>query len=368
MHADSIFLFAGETSADLYAGMLLDELKHTLPQTRFWGVGGPHSCKQTFECIMPMQAFQVMGFSDVIKAFPKLACGFFRLKRAILKENPKMVVFIDQPSFGMKLAKRLRKAGYKGKIAQVVAPTVWAWNASRAEKMAKDFDLLLTLFDFEPAYFAHTSLKCRFMGHPIVQLIDSDVTNSLSLDPTRPILSIFPGSRPHEVKRNLKKQLKAAELFCQNHPEMQIVVSSVTGKELPHNVISVPFERRYELMRKSRYALAKSGTVTLELALHQVPTVVTYELSWLNFLMAKHVMKLQLDHFCIANILSKKELFIERIKPPVTSEEIASCLQMWHDSPERIERTKKECALIRKCLLGKYSPIQICAKELCELL
>ncbi|MBS0634441.1 MAG: lipid-A-disaccharide synthase [Verrucomicrobia bacterium] len=357
----NICIFAGETSADLYSAMLLVELRKKLPTARFWGVGGPSS-KGLINVVIPMEKFQVMGLSDVLKALPRLARCFFQLAGMIMKKNPDMVIIIDQPSFGIKLAKQLRKKGYRGKIVQFVAPTVWAWKKERADEMAKHFDLLLTLFDFEPDYFAHTSLKTVFVGHPIVELIAKDNSQSLVLDPDRPVLAIFPGSRPAEIGRNLPKQLEAAKIYCESHPTTQIAV--VASCDLPQHVIKVPFNARYELMKKCHLAIAKSGTVTLELALHKVPTVVTYELSWLNYLMARYVMKVdKMAFFSIVNILAGYELFFERIKPPVTCQDIANCLEEYESS--RYNECQEGCQSLKTRL--DHAAIQHAAKEICEL-
>ncbi len=366
----NIFIFAGETSADLYAAMLLVELKLQRPEYHFWGVGGPSS-KGLMECIIPMKKFQVMGISDVLKALPRLVSSFYTVKREILKRLPEMVLIIDQPSFGIKLAKALRKKGYKGKIVQFVAPTVWAWKPERADLMADYFDLLLTLFDFEVRYFTHTKLKTVFVGHPIVQLIEQDKTQTLSLDPDRPILSIFPGSRPAEIKRNLAKQLEAAQSYCKKHPTTQLAVSCGQDMHelLPNGITVVPFNARYELMRRSHLALAKSGTVTLELALHKVPTVVTYELSFLNHLMAKYVMKIsKMAHFSIVNILANSELFFERIRPPVTVEDIAACLEAYEEDPKRYQECQNACDELKKHVRTDKSPIKNAVEAICELL
>ena len=374
MSKENIFICAGETSADLYAAMLLVELQKTLPDVHFWGVGGPSS-RGLMECLIPMEQFQVMGLSDVLKALPRLISNFYKITRSILERSPKMVIIIDQPSFGIKLARHLRKKGYTGKIVQFVAPTVWAWKKNRADEMAKYFDLLLTLFDFEPAYFAHTTLKSVFVGHPITELIAHDNSHSLFLDPDRPVLSIFPGSRPAEIKRNLAKQLEAAKLFCKKFPTTQIAVSvaSHDAVDIPQgllpSIIVVPFNARYELMKKSHLALAKSGTVTLELALHQVPTVVTYELSYLNYLMAKYIMKVEsMPFFCIVNILCGKKVFAECIKPPVTSQMIYERLEVWQNSPQSYQQCVDGCIELKKHVMGTLSPIKTCVKELCELL
>lgn len=361
-----IFLFAGETSADLYGGLLLQKLHAMLPKATFWGVGGPSMQAEGFESLIDMRQFQVMGFSDVIKSLGTLVKNFRNIKRAIIEKQPDMVITIDQPSFGIRLAKSLKKAGFKGKIVQFVAPTVWAYKPQRADAMAKCFDCLLTLFDFEPKYFAHTTLPTTFVGHPIVEIIEKSPKTPLELATDKPILSLFPGSRPAEVKRNLKIQLEAARLYQQRHSEVVIAVACKEPiPDLAASIVQVPFDARYELMKRSRLAIAKSGTVTLELALHQVPTVVTYQLSTLNYLMAKYVLRLNMPYFSIVNILWQSELFYEQIYPPVTPIGIYSCLERYHN---RYEKVQQACRELKKRLKPTNAPTQKAAEVICGLL
>ena len=322
-----LFVFAGEMSADLCASRVIPHLKHSLGAFELIGVGGPHLKASGQKQVLTMQAFQTMGFSDVLKRLPTVLKNFYTVRNAIIDENPELVLFIDQPALSIRMAKNLRKNGFKGKIVQFVAPTVWAYNPKRADIMAESFDLLLTLFDFEPKYFSHTSLKTVFVGHPIVEIIESAKQAPKTLSLKKPLLAIFPGSRPDEIQRNLPKQLQAAHLVKKEHPELDIVVS---GRD-------VAFEARYELMRESSLALAKSGTVTLELLLHQVPTVVTYELTLLNRLAAKYLIGIdKMPYYSIANIVSGKEIFPELIRPPVTCQAIAKELSRLYSCPTEI--------------------------------
>lgn len=369
--SQDIFIFAGEASGDLYGAKLIEQLKKELPQAQFFGVGGPKMREANLELLYPMERFRVMGFSDVIKALPTLIRSMLHLKKVIMQRKPQLCLFIDQPDFGIRLAKKLRAAQFSGKIIQFVAPSVWAYKKKRAETCAENFDLLLTLFSFEPAHFAHTKLKTIWAGHPLVEAIEKNSK------PQEPLLSIFPGSRPAEILRNLPYQLEAACLFCKEtaptqrpfeiaiscaslsfQPEIEAVIETMRKKTHYTGAIQlVPFEARYDLMQKSSFALAKSGTVTLELALHEVPTIVTYTLTSLNRFIAKNILKLDLPFYCIVNILKEKEVFIELIKAKTESKDILEALLKFHIDEKRKEECKKECKELFSLLQGKKKPI-----------
>ena len=356
----SLFLTASEQSADLFGAKIVQQLQGV----PVWGVGGKALLKAGQEQIMSLDSFKVMGFSDVLKKLPTLIKNFLIIQRAILERNPKVVCIIDQPSFGLRLAPSLRKKGYRGKIVQFVAPSVWAYNPKRASLMARSFDLLLTLFPFEPAYFAHTSLRTVFVGHPILEIMAESRPDTLSL--TGPVVALFPGSRPAEIRRGLPKQLEAARQLCKAVPGMQIAVAAADETSYPDDVTRVPFEARYELMKKSSVAIAKCGTVNLELALQGVPTVVTYELSLLNRLMAKYILRLdRLPYYSLPNILSKKELFPELIRPPVSPVAIyEKALLLYCEQSLK----KAECLALKEQLQASESATQLVAKELRGLL
>ena len=164
-----LFIFAGEASADLLGEELLKELKLKGRRLKISGVGGPKMREEGFSFIAQMEEFRVMGFVDVFLALPKLMRKFFAIRRAILEMNPKTVLFIDYPGFNLRMAKSLRKKGFSGKLCHFVCPSVWAWGKKRIPLMAKTLDLLLTILPFQARYFANTSLKTHFVGHPLAQ-------------------------------------------------------------------------------------------------------------------------------------------------------------------------------------------------------
>ena len=171
---NTFFVLAGEKSASIYGTQLIKQLRHERPEAIFRGTGGQDMVQEGLQEIVPFSNFQVMGITSVLFRFPKLIFSFKKIQDAILEHNPGTVIFIDQPALSLRLAYSLRKKGYRGKIVQYVAPTVWAYKENRIAELEKNFDLLLTLFPFEPAYFANTQLPCIFCGHPLVNILQRE--------------------------------------------------------------------------------------------------------------------------------------------------------------------------------------------------
>lgn len=341
MDSSNLFIFAGEPSGDLHGGHLIKALKAHLPNYTITGVGGPEMRKAGIRNVLNMEDFAVMGFSDVIKSLPKLVRQFYHIRNHILSNNPPAVVLIDYPGFNLRMASALRKKGFKGKIVQYVSPTVWAWGKERIGQMAETLDTLLTIFPFEKAYFDHSKLDVHFVGNPLLEYIREhnyhpDWKNALNLPEGRPILAIFPGSRSGEIARNLPKMMEAAKMYKERHAhtcfaisyvdeEIKLLIEEFLEKStlrINEDIFLVPKSYSYELMRDAHCAMAKSGTITLQLALHKCPSVVVYELSAINRFIAKYIIKVNLPHYCIVNILGNREVFPELIKAGYSSQNL----------------------------------------------
>ncbi len=343
----TLFIITCETSADQLGANVVNRLKERHPEWKFKGITGPYLRNAGVETIFEMEQLRVMGLSHVLKKLPTILRCLKRVTNIILQTPNASVICIDSPSFSLRLAKKLRKKGFgkisqptenssnnfNGKIIQYVAPSVWAYKEERAEVCARYWDLLLTLYRFEPQYFAQTNLKTIWTGHPIVDRIEPNHRS------TSDLIALFPGSRPLEIQKNLTIHLKALQIAFKEIGPRPIAISLAPGLdqadrktiEFLINKFDIDAELvdeslRFDLMKKAHFALAKSGTVTLELALSKTPTIVTYPLSLLNYLFAKWVLRPHINKFALPNIISKKEIFPEYISRNVHPNEVARAI------------------------------------------
>lgn len=334
-----LFISTGELSGDLHGGKLVEELRLARPNLNLGGIVGPRMRALGVKEYFPMESLQVMGFIDVLWALPKLARQFFAIRNQILALAPKAVVCVDYSGLHLKLEQSLRKKGYRGKLIHLVCPTVWAWRKQLIPQMAQTLDLLLAFFPFEPACFAGTQLPVRYIGHPLTEPIAAFVSKGLFQG--QKILGLFPGSRKTEVERNLPLQLAVARRLQEEDPELQIAVSVAHEELVPpiEGVKRVPPEQNYELMHSCRVALATSGTVTLELALHGIPTVVNFAIRPIDLFIAQKIFHIDLPFYCIANIIVQKRVFPELFGPRLTEEQLFFWARtLWFD-----EAARKEC-------------------------
>jgi lipid-A-disaccharide synthase len=303
----------------------------------------------------------------------------------ILNDRPDCVILIDYPGFNLRLARALRKQGFKGKLVQYICPTVWAHGKNRIKLLSTYYDLLLTIFPFEASYFAQTPLKVEYIGNPLVDTIQNhpyqtDWYNQVGLPAHQEWIALFPGSRLGEIQRHIPQQLQAAFHLKQRDPHVRFAISCAHESleeslltfirrgplRLNEEIFLVPPRYHYDLMKMCKSALAKSGTVTLELALHCVPTLVHYELSTLNYLFAKYVLRLQLPHYCIVNILSHQTVFPELMGRRLSSVDLHKELEEIHFNPIRHQHIRQACEKLKE-QLGKRSSHASAAQAIQEV-
>jgi lipid-A-disaccharide synthase len=281
------------------------------------------------------------------------------------------VLFIDYPGFSIAMEKALRKKNFKGKLIHYICPTVWAWKKKRIFTLNRVLDLLLCILPFEPKCFANlpkntSSVDTHYVGHPLIAQIPSAEKNT-----PQNIIGLFPGSRIHAIKRNLPIQIKAVEQFMEkdenlkcgislSHPKFVPLIKEMTKQK--KNFFFFSQEDNYQMMKKLKLAIATSGTITLELALHNVPTVVTYAIKPLDLFIARKIFKINLPYYCLVNIIANKEIFKEAYGPNLTPENLLHHIETFLNEKER-EKCIEECKNIRKILGEKNA-----AKEATKLI
>jgi lipid-A-disaccharide synthase len=369
-----LFIFAGEKSGDLHGEKLLQALYAKNPQLKIAGVGGPLMRSHGMQCVMPMEEFQVIGFIDVFFALPKLFRQFHAIADKIAELKPKAVVMIDYPGFNLRMAKHLRKKGYTGKLVHFICPSVWAWGKKRIPLMGSTLDLLLSILPFEKKLFEHTPLKVAYVGHPLIERIKSYPYQTLPSDGK--IIALFPGSRKKEIERNLPLYLDACRELSSGfqialsvsderyRPLMLEIVKAKQWKE--EEILWVTANLTYELMKKAYLAIAKSGTVTLELALHRVPTVVTYAVSFLDKIIAYDILRIRLQFYCLVNIIAQRQVFAELIGPQLSLASLNEKLRALTEEPIR-KKIQQECDLLIEQLGNKDTASEAAEEVLQEI-
>ncbi|NDF12731.1 MAG: lipid-A-disaccharide synthase [Proteobacteria bacterium] len=296
---------------------------------------------------------------------------------------PDLVVTIDAPAFNMRVVKRLRERGYEGKIVHYVAPSVWAYNPERVQKVAKLYDHVLALLPFEPPYFAQASVGCTFVGHPVVEdkFRGKDVTfrTKHKIPPDVPLLAVMPGSRNGEIKRLMPVFIEAVKVLSQQVRKLHVVVLATdrlahkvqdycnAWKHIP-NVIITDKQEKMHALAASNAALVKSGTGSLEVAMSGTPFVIAYKVHPLSAYILKK--KIKVKYVNIINLVMDEPVIPELLQGACEPLELAVQLEKLMISPKVREKQQDKCkeALKRLGLGTKPTPSQKAANALLGLL
>ena len=320
-----IYVIAGEVSGDIIGAKLIREIKRFQKHKfSFAGVGGEQMTNEGIQSLFPISEMAVMGIFELVPHVPNLIRRIHETVQDIMVKKPVAVISIDSKAFTMRVAKLIQKKQKENdkeiKLIHMVAPTVWAWRPGRAKNISKFLDHLLTLFPFEPPFFTRHGLPTTFIGHPLAEQqagCSSVYRNTHNVDEATKIISLLPGSRPGEIKRLLPTFKKTMDLLLKKHPNIHITMPTVVSVEgmlrretlgwrTPVSIITDP-EMKLNALAASSVALAASGTVTLELALAKVPSVIAYKVNPLSAIIGYFLVNQ--DAVVLPNKLMGKEIF-----------------------------------------------------------
>lgn len=340
-----IFIVSGETSGDNLAGRLMAALKaETGGRVRFAGVGGPQSEAQGLESLFPMRELSLMGLAEVLPHLPRLIRRLNQTVEAAKTLRPDVVVTVDSPDFCLRVAHRLHGSGIP--VVHYVAPQLWAWRPGRARRLTTRIDHLMALLPFEVAFFAKYGIASTFVGHPAIESGagrgDGPAFRAKhAIPPDATLLCVVPGSRPGEARRMLPIFAPALTMIMEKHPDLRVVIpvadaaADLVGqltRDWPFLVVFASPADRFDAFAASDAAMAKSGTVTLELALADVPMVVAYRVSPATAFVVRRLISVK--YASLVNLLADREVIPEFLQENCTPENLAAGVDALLDSAE----------------------------------
>ena len=364
----NVLISAGDASGELHAAALAEELRRREPGVRLFGLGGPAMEKAGVELIVPQHELAVGGLVEVLVDLPRIVKAWRRMTRALVESRPDLVILVDSPDFNLPFAKRARKLGVP--VLYYVSPQVWAWRRGRIRRIAARVDRLAVIFPFEPAVYAGTGLAVDFVGHPLLDRLaplaaatdSASARRALGLDAGRPLVLLLPGSRRNEVKSTLPLQLAAATALHARDPRVGFVIAvapsiardtideALARVRLPSLLdVSVIEGRTHEAILAADVALAKPGTVTLEVALLGTPLVVTTRVNALTAWLIRRLVRV--SSYTMPNLIAGRAVVPEFLQEDAEPARIAEALLALLTGPAR-EAQLEALASLREALGG----------------
>jgi len=352
-----IMLSVGEASGDLHGASLAKALKTLQPEISLLGMGGAGMRSAGVDIVYDIADLGVMGFVEVVRNLRKMFRLRDMLTEVMERERPDVLVVIDYPGFNMRLAAVAKRLGIP--VVSYISPSVWAWGRGRAKGVAETVTKVAAIFSFEAEVYRQAGADVTFVGHPLLDIVQphwskEEAVRYFGVNPEYPVVLLLPGSRRHEIDRLLPAMLESAVKISQKIPNCQffLPVASTISREIVENMLrSYPVEVHltdgytYDLMNIADLALATSGTVTLEAALLQLPSVVIYKTAFLTYLIGKALVRI--DNISLPNIVAGRRILPEFLQDAVTADNlVAAALPMLLD-PEVRKKNKADLAEVR---------------------
>lgn len=336
-----IMIVAGEASGDTHAARVVRSIREIAPgkNVEFFGAAGHKMREAGVEAVVESDGLSIVGLAEIARALPMFHNAFQKLKKAAIERRPDAVVLVDFPDFNLKLAKSLKKQGFK--IIYYISPQFWAWRKYRVETVRKYVDLMITILPFEKKWYTEQGIdKVVYVGSPVAREVHADHTKEEfrakhGLDPAKPIVSLLPGSRHKELIRILPPMLETAAVMAERDPSIQFVIAlapvrgeeevtaaigNMKGRVLP-NVLKVIKGETYDAVKASDAAAVTSGTATLETGILGTPMAIVYKTSSVNYKLLRPL--ISVDHFGLINLIAGERLAVELIQDDFTPQTLA---------------------------------------------
>ena len=348
-----IFILTGEPSGDKLASSIIAKLKIQNPDIEYLSVGGEHLNNLGIRSIYDLKDITYLGFTSVLLNIFKIKKKISKTVDEILKFDPDILLSVDSPDFTLRVADRVKKLNNKITTVHYVATKVWVWRRKRVKKIKKFIDHMLLLFSFEKEYFEKENIKTTFVGHPLIEDKENVkiVSNNL-ISKDRMIISIFPGSRKSEttvlmpilldfIKLMHKKNYNYDYIFHATN-ENKIFVADQIKKSNLKNIDVVSDENiKLKVLSNSIFAVSKSGTVSLQICNLNIPSIIIYKLSFLNFMIFKFLANIKFAN--IINIINDREVIPELLQKECNSKEIFNSVIYLLKNPDLIKKQLKTC-------------------------
>jgi len=367
-----IFILTGETSGDKLASKVISKIKEKYNDIEYLSVGGSYLNSLGIRSIFNLKEITYIGFTSVIFNLFKIKKKIDYTVDEIIKFNPDILFSVDSPDFTLRVAKRIKKINPKIKTIHYVAPQVWVWREGRVKKFKNFLDHILLLFNFEKKYFDKENINNTFVGHPLVEKQNFQKTDISNLiDTSKKIISVFPGSRLSELKLLLPILIKSIKLLSNKFKNLQFIFHSTSGqKDFIKNFISkydienidvISDDKiKDQILSKSIFAISKSGTISLEICSHKIPSIIIYKMNFINFMIVKFLVKIRFAN--IINIINDREIIPELIQKECNPDEIYKSVTYLLKNPDLMKEQIEQCQKTLDEIKSKTSSADEAAK------
>ncbi len=358
----SIFISAGEASGDLHGAGLATELIKLCPDCEFRGLGGDNLKSLGADIQFHVSDISTMGFAEVISKLPFFRHVFRTISKSLENNPPDAAILIDYPGMNFKFAQRLNELEIP--FVYYILPQVWAWHASRIEKMKRWNAKFISILPFEPEFFARHGLHVEYFGHPLIDKAKPELTRdefreSIRINADERLIAVLPGSRRQEIERILPVMLDGLELAMIQGNKLNVVIRP--SDESQNRLVALAARSSaielttyngniYDLLSAADLTLVASGTATVETAICRCPAIVLYRTNPLTCLIARRLVRV--PNIAMANIIAGETVYPELIQAEANARRLSEIIMQILSDHDLASRMRSRIAAVSE-LLGE---------------
>ena len=360
-----IFILTGEPSGDKLASTVISKLKKSYNDIECSCVGGTHLSSLGINSIFELREITYIGFTSVFFNIFKIRNLINKTVDEIVRFKPDILFSVDSPDFTLRVAKKVKKINKNIKIIHYVAPQVWIWREGRVKNFKRFIDHILLLFNFEKKYFDKENIPNTFVGHPLLEQVNkSKIDLSSLINKNKKIISIFAGSRKSEtnvllpilcdfIKLMNKKFDNYTFIFHATNENKGLIINLIKKSSLNNTQVISDENIKSQILSNSVFAVAKSGTVSLEICNANIPSIIIYKINVINYLIMKLLVKVKFAN--IINIINNKEIIPELLQGECNAKEIYNTVVFFLKNPELMKDQVDNCSKTLNDIRSKSS-------------
>ena len=342
-----LFILTGESSGDKLASKVISDLKKINQNIEFLSVGGEHLQSLGIKSIYDLKEITYLGFTNVILNIFKINRKINETVKSIIDYNPDVLFTVDSPDFTLRVAERVKKINTKIRTVHYVAPQVWVWREGRVKKIKNFIDHIVVLFNSEKKYIEKEKVSYVFIGHPLLQNKErSKIDINQIIGKNKALISVFAGSRKSEILVLMPILLDFIKLMNEKYTDMtyvfhstreysDLIKSFINESSLRNCEIVSDDKIKSHILQKSVFAVAKSGTVSLEISNAKIPSIILYKMSFINFMIVKSLIKIKYAN--IINFAANEEIIPELLQSNCNSKNIFKHVSNFLEDPNKIK-------------------------------
>ncbi len=373
-----IFILTGEASGDKLASKVISDLKKINKNIEYLSVGGEHLKSLGIKSIYELKEITYLGFTNVILNIFKIRNKINETVKAISNYKPDILFTVDSPDFTLRVAEKVKKLNPNIKTIHFVAPQVWVWREGRIKKIKKFIDHILLLFSFEKVYFEKENMSCEFVGHPLLQKNDRvKIDINQLIGKNKALISVFAGSRKSEISVLMPILLDFIKLMNDKYTDMTFIFHStkeysklmqsfINQTNLSNCEIISDDKIKSYILQKSIFAVAKSGTVSLEICNAKIPSIILYKMGFINFLIIKALVKTKYAN--IINFAADKEIIPELLQSKCNAKNIFKKVSSYLENPSDMSEQVKKVQEVLDRLKVSGNPTELASAFLNKFL